>query len=84
MNEQYHLHWHALNYRTASSQDAQAMFEILEAFVQGMVAHAVKAEEKRAVDECMKVAEQNQVFCSMTAEECANCIQGTPIQENRR
>lgn len=27
------LHWHALNYRTASTQNAQAMFEALERFV---------------------------------------------------
>ena len=27
------LHWHALNYRTAPVQNAQAMFEALEKFV---------------------------------------------------
>lgn len=28
------LHWHALNYRTALTQNAQAMFEALEKFVE--------------------------------------------------
>lgn len=27
------LHWHALNYRTASTQNAKSMFEVLEDFV---------------------------------------------------
>lgn len=32
-NPEDSLHWHALNYRTASTQNAQAMFETLENFV---------------------------------------------------
>jgi len=35
------LHWHALNYRTASTQNAQEMFEKLEKFVEIKVAQAV-------------------------------------------
>lgn len=34
---EFDLHWHALNYRTASTEQAQAMWEELEACVERLV-----------------------------------------------
>ena len=40
------LHWHALNYRTAPTQNAQAMFEALEKFVEAAIKEALAQPER--------------------------------------
>jgi hypothetical protein len=39
------LHWHALNYRTAPTQNAQEMFEALEKFVETAIKQALEQPE---------------------------------------
>jgi hypothetical protein len=43
------LHWHALNYRTASTENAQAMFEALENYVRAKI-NENNQERKKWVD----------------------------------
>ena len=44
------LHWHALNYRTAATQNAQAMFEALEKFVENAIKEALAQPEQEPVE----------------------------------
>jgi len=43
------LHWHALNYRTASVQNAHAMFEALENFVAQRTWVGLTKEERHEI-----------------------------------
>ena len=45
------LHWHALNYRTAPTQNAQAMFEALEKFVEKAIKEALSSPNGEAQPE---------------------------------
>jgi hypothetical protein len=40
------LHWHALNYRTASTENAQAMFEALENYVRAKINENTQERKK--------------------------------------
>ena len=43
------LHWHALNFRTAATEHADAMWQELEAFVERQIAAALAREWQTAL-----------------------------------
>ena len=55
------LHWHALNYRTAPTQNAQAMFEALEKFVEAAIKEALREHAMREVQRLGQEIEQPKV-----------------------
>jgi hypothetical protein len=70
------LHWHALNYRTASSQDAQRAWVELEACVSRIAETHAAAERERIAD--WLASQRNDV--PATGQEFAQALRS---QENR-
>lgn len=67
------LGWHALNYRTAHTVHAQAMWEELKKYVHEYARTAVLAERERCAEAVLAALSHSGV---MSAEEIAAAIRG--------